>query len=247
MLLFAATSQAEVQIATGYSPAGLGFAFKSVPPPANNDAATNAKFTLVDGTRDGNGGDLAVLHDGRVPTGEDQPAANFSFRAGTDGGRIQIDLGGAVSVKTVATYSWHGSARGPQVYKLYAADGASPGFQPEPKKGTDPASCGWKFIASVDTRPKDGEGAGQHGAAITDTAGAIGKYRYLLFDIARTEDHDGFGNTFYSEIDVIDANGPAATTAVSYKPILQSFASDGRKDPFHDRSHPGRPISPSGP
>ncbi len=68
-----------------------------MPPPANNDAATNAKFTLVDGTRDGNVGDLAVLHDGRVPTGEDQPAANFfCSRAGTDGGRIQIDLGGAI-------------------------------------------------------------------------------------------------------------------------------------------------------
>ena len=228
LLVFATSSQAEVQVATGYSPAGSGFAFKSVPPPANNDAATNAKFTLVDGTRDGNGGDLAVLHDGRVPTGEDQPAANFFFRAGTDGGRIQIDLGGATSVKAVASYSWHAGTRGPQVYKLYAADGAAPGFQPEPKKGTDPASCGWKLIAGVDTRPKDGPGAGQHGAAITDTAGTIGKYRYLLFDIARTEDRDAFGNTFYSEIDVIDANGPAPIAAVD-KPVLQTFASaDGR-------------------
>ena len=34
--------------------------------------------------------------------------------------------------------------------------------------------------------------------------GALGKYRYLLFDISRTESDDDFGNTFYSEIDVIE-------------------------------------------
>ena len=176
------------------------------------------------------GGDLAVLHDGRVPSTDDQPAQNFFFRAGTDGGRIQIDLGSAISVKQVDTFSWHSGTRAPQVYKLYAAEGTAAGFKPAPKRDIDPTTCGWKLIASVDTRPRDGDGSGQHCVAITDSAGALGKFRYLLFDISRTEDRDGFGNTFYSEIDVIDANGPAPETAVD-KPILKSFDADGGK--FH--------------
>src|SRR5262249_55741986 len=140
------------------------------------------------------------------------------------------DLGHVISVKQVGSYSWHRGTRGPQVYKLYAADGAAPGFNPEPKKGTDPATAGWKLLASVDTRPKDGTGAGQHGVAITDTTGLLGKYRYLLFDIARTEDRDPFGNTFYSEIDVIDANGPSPAVTIA-KPILKTFDAEGGK--FH--------------
>ena len=32
---------------------------------------------------------------------------------------------------------------------------------------------------------------------------ALGRYRYLLFDISRTESDDDYGNTFYGEIDVI--------------------------------------------
>jgi hypothetical protein len=230
MLVLEAVSRAEVKVAIGYR-ASSGFAFKAVPAPANNDAATSAQFTLVDGVRDTNGGDLAVLHDGRVPSGEDEPSANFFFRAGTDGGRIQIDLGSVISVQQVGSYSWHAGPRAPQVYELYAADGTAAGFKPEPKKGTDPATCGWKFVASVDTRPKDGDGAGQHGVAITDSTGVLGKYRYLLFDIARTEDRDAFGNTFYSEIDVIDANGPAPTSSVE-KPILKTFESEGGKFQF---------------
>jgi hypothetical protein len=40
--------------------------------------------------------------------------------------------------------------------------------------------------------------------SISDTDGALGKYRYLLFDVSSTENDDDFGNTFYSEIDVIE-------------------------------------------
>jgi len=34
-------------------------------------------------------------------------------------------------------------------------------------------------------------------------AASLGKFRYLLFDCYVTETADEFGNTFYSEIDVI--------------------------------------------
>jgi len=39
--------------------------------------------------------------------------------------------------------------------------------------------------------------------SISDPAGALGKYRYLLFDIVATEMEDDWGNTFYSEVDVV--------------------------------------------
>jgi hypothetical protein len=225
-----ADSEARPLVATGRSEGNSGFTFKAVPPPANNDAATNARVTVVDGERDPNGGDLAVLCDGRVPLNDDAPRRNFFFRPGTDGGRIRIDLGRLISVKQVSSYSWHTGARAPQVYELYAADGTAADFQPEPKKGTDPASTGWTRIASVDTRPKEGDGHGQHGVAITDSEGVLGQFRYLLFDISRTEDRDNFGNTFYSEFDVLDANGAAPTSGVE-QPILQSFNTDD--DRFH--------------
>ena len=90
---FAGLTRAENKVDIGHSTYGVGVTFPSVPAHATNDAATAAKFRLVDGDRDPNGGDLAVLHDGRVPSHDDQPAANFFFRAGIDGGRILIDLG----------------------------------------------------------------------------------------------------------------------------------------------------------
>jgi hypothetical protein len=117
----------------------------------------------------------------------------------------------------VNTYSWHPSDRGPQVYKLYGADGNADGFNPTPKRGISPQQCGWSFIAAVDTRPEAGGPGGQYGVRIFDTAGALGKYRYFLFDVSQTENRDGFGNTFYSEIDV-RATEPAEPEVAVVKP-----------------------------
>ena len=194
-------SAAEIKVTAERSPgeSAVGrFQFKTVPPPAKVDAATKATFTLVDGSRDQNGGDLSSLHDGRLPTNEDQPAANFFFRQGTDGGRLRIDLGTNTTIRQINTYSWHGSTRAPQVYQLYASDGAASGFDSAPKRGNNPESCGWTLIAKVDTRPKDDTEGGQHGASVSNPTGNLGAYRYLLFDISRTESRDPFGNTFFS-------------------------------------------------
>ncbi|MDB5320499.1 MAG: basic secretory protein [Phycisphaerales bacterium] len=180
------------------------FKFKTVPSPAKDDAAAKAKFTIVEGVKDDNGGDVDKLNDGKLPSEEDQPEQNFFFNAGTEGGRLALDLGSTINIKQVNTYSWHPNTRGPQVYKLYASDGAAKDFSAAPKKGTDPEKAGWKLIATVDTRPHAAEGGGQYGVSIADPAGALGKYRYLLFDISRTESDDEFGNTFYSEIDVVE-------------------------------------------
>jgi hypothetical protein len=227
MLLLGADCQGEVIVHVGHSPFDSQFTFPSISAPVTNDAATAAEFTLVDGSPDSNGASLAVLHDGRVPSEEDEPSANFFFRAGTDGGRVQIDLGRVISVKQVGTYSWHATTRAPQVYKLYAAEGTEDKFERGPRRDTDPTTRGWRFIAQVDTRPK--KDGGQHGVAVADSSGALGKFRYLLFDIEKTEDRDAFGNTFFSEIDVLDAEGPAPVPVASVKPtpIVKSFATDG--------------------
>jgi hypothetical protein len=231
LLVCAATARAEIKVVfernTGES-ATAGFKFKDVPAPSRGDVATRAKFTLVDGQRDESGGELTKLRDGRWAREEDQPSESFFFQPGADGGRIQIDFGTNITIKQINTYSWHPGTRGPQVYQLYGSEGTAAGFNAEPKKGTDPVSCGWNLIAKVDTRPKEGEGGGQYGVSISDSGEFIGKYRYLLFDMLRTETEDAFGNTFYSEIDVIDPNAPeVAVTEEELKPITKTFQTEG--------------------
>jgi len=175
------------------------FKFKNVASPSKDDAAAHAKLTLIDGDLDGGSAELAALTDGRLPGDEDEPGSNVYFRAGSSGGRFRMDFGSEINIARVNSYSWHPNSRGPQLYKLYAADGSAPKFNLDPKRGVDPASCGWKLIALVSTLPNDGEMGGQYAASVTE----VGKYRYLLFDIYVTELYDNWGNTFYSEIDVI--------------------------------------------
>ncbi len=184
------------------------FKFKTVPGPRPG-AALGANFKLVDGEPDDNSAPVDVLHDGKLPDAEDQPEANFFFQNNDDGGRLRVDLGKAIAVKEVNTYSWHTSSRAPQVYKLYGSDGGGAGFVAEPKRPQDPAKGGWTLLATVDTRTRFGDNGGQYGVRVADAAGSLGRFRYLLFDVAHTEDDDAFGNTFFSEIDVVDAGAVA--------------------------------------
>ena len=179
--------------------ANRDFKFKKIASPSKDDAAAHAKLTLIDGELDGGSAELAALTDGRLPRDEDEPGSNVYFKAGSSGGRFRMDFGSAIQIAHVNTYSWHPSSRGPQLYKLYAADGTEPKLNLDPKRGVDPASCGWKLIALVSTLPDGGEMGGQYAASVS----VLGKHRYLLFDIYVTELYDNWGNTFYSEIDVI--------------------------------------------
>lgn len=72
-----------------------------------------------------------------------------------------------------------------------------------PKIGTDPAACGWKQIASVDTRPQGPPSGGRYTVHITDLSGSLGNYRYLIFEPYVTETADLWGHTFYGEVEVI--------------------------------------------
>ncbi|HMJ25655.1 MAG TPA: hypothetical protein VK475_07490 [Pyrinomonadaceae bacterium] len=209
LLTLTFTAQSQVKVTTDHNSNGTAtsaFKFKNVPSPAKNDAAAKAKLLLVEGEADGNSAELGALIDGALPTEEDQPAANFFWNAGTGGGRFQMDLGSVIDIAQINTYSWHPNTRGPQVYRLWASDGADPKFNAAPKTNIDPATIGWKLIAVVDTRSKEGEDGGQFGVSITGPNGSLGKFRYLLFDCYVTETADEFGNTFYSEIDVIARN-----------------------------------------
>jgi hypothetical protein len=202
----AAVSTAEVKVTIDHNSNDIAsheFRFKSVPSPVKDNAAGTAKLKIVVGAKDGSSADIAALTDGLLPTEQDQPDANFFFDAGSDGGRFLMDLGDIIDIAQVNTYSWHPYARGPQVYALFVSDGKDPKFNPQPDAKTDPTTCGWKLIAFVDTRPRQGDSGGQYGVSISDSSGSLGKYRYLLFDSIPTESDDAWGNTFFSEINVI--------------------------------------------
>jgi hypothetical protein len=189
--------------------ANAEFKFKHVPSPIRDDAAATAKLLIVDGEADPNGADISALTDGLLPNSDDQPRRNFFFIAGSGGGRLRMDLGRAIEIAQVNTYSWHPDSRGPQVYRVWGSDGAGSNFNPAPRANINPAACGWKLIAVVDTRSNDeAQDGGQFGVSISGEHGSLGKFRYLIFDLYVTEVADDFGNTFYSEIDVVATSEP---------------------------------------
>jgi hypothetical protein len=216
LLVAAVTTQGAVQTVIGFNQDGEarpGFSFTNVPAPSKVDAATTARFSIAAGERDENSGFIKALNDGRLPSEADEPGGNFFFAGGGPEGRLVADLGQVIAVKAVNSYSWHPAGRGPQVYKLYASDGDRAGFNPKPDRSVDLDKSGWKLVAAIDTRTKFAGQGGQYGVSIAESAGVLGKYRYLLFDVATTDSSDPFGQTFFSEIDVIDANAAAQPVA----------------------------------
>lgn len=202
-ILVACAANAEVTITVDRSTATPAFRFARVATPAKDDAASNAKVELIAGTVDRGSAGLAALVDGKLPGTDDEPEANLFFRADSWGGRFRIDLGAVTDIAAVNSYSWHPDTRAPQVYRVYASDGTDPNFNPAPGVKVDLRTCGWREVAFVDTRTREGDAGGQYGVSITDTSGSLGRYRYLLFDVFETESDDPWGNTFYSEIDVV--------------------------------------------
>jgi hypothetical protein len=179
------------------------FKFQHVPSPSKDNVASKSKVSVIVGDTDVNSGNIRTLNDGLLPTDADRPSSNFFFSAGTDGGRIKIELPNAIDVAQVNTYSWHSGSRAPQVYNLFVSDGSDSKFNASPDENTDPASSGWRLITTVDTRPDEGGLGGQYGVSITDASRSLGKIRYLLFDVLPTNIEDPFSNTFFSEIDVV--------------------------------------------
>lgn len=242
LLLVSAAVQAKVRVVWERNEGKVAtgkFKFRNVPSPSRTDAAANAGFSIVDGRGDVNGRGARALHDGRLPGSSDQPGANFFFASGTRGGRLLVDLGKATVVRQVNTYSWHVGDRGPQVYRLYASDGSDKGFNAKGAQGVAMEKVGWKPIASVDTRPKKGKGGGQYAASISDsTGGALGTFRYLLFDVSRTESLNPFGNTFFSEIDVSDGKVHPVPPA----PEPETVSVEGKYTPELWKKYTGKTV-----
>ena len=187
-----------------------------LPPPSSADAAARAAFRIVSGRKDRNSSGVEVLNDG-VAHPVREPASNFFFfDKHTQGGRLVCDLGARVSVRQINSYSWHDEARAAQVYKVYGSDGTGTAFNPAPAEGTDPAAAGWNLVAAVDTRTPGAKPGGQFAVSIGKRLGALGSYRYLLFDVSSTNPAHPYSNTFFAEIDVIgdaDAGGPLPAPA----------------------------------
>lgn len=197
-----------------------GFESKTTPAPATNDAATGATFKVVAGAADPNSAPLSVLHDGKIPKGDDEPASNFFF-AGD--GRLLVDLGKDTDIATIASYSWHNGARAPQVYEVFVSDGKAKDFNAEPGEGINPKDVGWTSLSSVDTSANRGN---QHSVVIApEGAKSFGNYRYVLFDIKRNPKEPRFNSTFFSEIDIVDAAGPELTRVEIPKRVTQDFDS----------------------
>ncbi|YCM42756.1 basic secretory protein-like protein [Verrucomicrobiaceae bacterium 227] len=202
---------------------GLHFEIENVPAPATNDAASAATFRLVGGQADRASAPLEVLHDGLIPTGQDDPGRNFFFATGSGGGLILVDLGKEVEVASVATYSWHHGDRAAQSYSLYAAAGELPAL---PKWPSTPKGD-WAFVEKVET---SGIPAGQHGVLIGKPgAESLGKLRYLLFEVNPNGGKAPFNQTFFSEIDVIDAQGAEVIRIQKPKLIVKDFPSQSGK------------------
>src|SRR5579884_373210 len=94
-LYSAAAAFGEVQVTIDHNDnehASPAFKFDHVPTPSKNDAGSNARFRVIDGNGDENGGDITVLNDGALPTAEDEPNSNFFFAPGSNGGVIVADL-----------------------------------------------------------------------------------------------------------------------------------------------------------
>src|SRR5215471_3451740 len=168
LLQLTANAQVKISIDHNTGPSiNPEFKFKSVPSPSRNDAATNARVLIVDGEADGNSAGVQALVDGVLPTSDDQPRRNFFIAPGSGGARILMDLGRTIEIAQINSYSWHPGERAPQFYRVWVSDGTAPNFNEVPKASVDPRSCGWKVLATVDTRSDDEtKDGGQWGVSI---------------------------------------------------------------------------------
>ncbi|MCB9849694.1 MAG: alpha-mannosidase [Phycisphaerales bacterium] len=140
------------------------------------------------------GDTLPRLNDGEVARNEDDTERCVWY---DNEGRFFIDLGKAVAIDRINTYSWHRDDRAPQVFSLW---GSASEEMPSPAL-TNAEHAGWSLLGVVNT--KDLGNGGVHGSSVTfnDPDGQSGRYRHLLW-IAQ----DVGQGTFFTEIDVYFAD-----------------------------------------
>jgi hypothetical protein len=188
------------------------FRFATISPPSATDYADesqkHATIRVVRGKLARESGGVDLLIDGRAQSHADSPHESVFFENGSEG-MILMDLGRPIAIEKINTYSWHlnrgaptDRVRATQKYLLYGSNGAvAPTVD-----GTAPDSH-WALLARVNTDETFGvshasERPPQQAVSITASQGAVGTYRYLLWDVHPTLGHLAEDNTFYGEFDV---------------------------------------------
>jgi hypothetical protein len=184
--------------------ASATYKFRTLPPPQPTEADQGAQIEMVDADLNLDRNSLALLTDGRGADNDNDPSHAIYARRWRLQDRFRMDLHRVMPIAQINTYSWHRGERCPQVYRVYGSAGEGTAFNLQPQNGLDPRSCGWTLIASVDTRPTSGPMGGQDAVSVQSSTGCIGHFRHLLFQVFPTNLRDGFGNTFYNEIDVVE-------------------------------------------
>ncbi|MCU0720091.1 MAG: hypothetical protein MUC83_10345, partial [Pirellula sp.] len=69
------------------------FQFPTIPLPVINDDGVNATWAIARGMIDGNSAGLSVLYDGKMPSTNDSPEANFFFAGSMSARSVALDLG----------------------------------------------------------------------------------------------------------------------------------------------------------
>lgn len=181
------------------------FKFDNLPAPSDTDAGNLARVTLLGGNQDRNGQPAQALVNGQLANSSDDPRNCFFFQG--EGGRVMLDLGREIDIQQVNSYSWHPNERSAQVYTLWAATDDARAGRLRRTGDNDPQQYGWTKLADVDTRQSAAGKPGQVGVSIAEGEGQrLGKYRFLLLDIKKSQPDHRFGNTFFTEVDVVDGN-----------------------------------------
>ena len=193
------------------------FRFPTIEPPSDRDFADRSQgFATMQVVRGGlfltapvPSGPPDLLLDGRGQTTPDSPAESVFFGP-NDSGALRLDLGRAITISRINTYSWHQSkavenrVRAVQKFTLFGFAGDDP-----PMFEGAPAEAGWVPIARVDSddffrvmQPIDRPA--QQACSITGARGTVGRYRYLLWAVEPTHSvtKPVLDNTFYAEFDV---------------------------------------------
>ncbi|MHC4881673.1 MAG: FecR family protein [Planctomycetota bacterium] len=184
------------------------FRFRNIAPPSSADYADQsfgrASIRVVQGVikdyADVNPLETMLL-DGMGQSRQDDPKRSAFFD--DLGGSFLVDLGQAISITKINTYSWHQHEtletrrkRAAQQYTLYGYSGD------QLPDTSHPARDGvWERIARVNTdsffdvkNAFDQNRPAQQACSITAAQGEIGRFRYLLWVVE--------GGTFYGEFDV---------------------------------------------
>lgn len=194
------------------------FRFPTIEPPSDRDAADRsqgrASIRVVKGvlavTKGSGSAPPQALLDGHAQSRPDSPEESVYF-ANNEEGMLLLDLGRAISIGRINSYSWHQNGtfadrreRAVQKFALYGYTGD----QPPPTEGRL-TETGWTLIARVNSdeffriaAPSDRPA--QQACSITGAHGLVGRYRFLLWELQGTQGPNTTDTnpTFYGEIDV---------------------------------------------